>query len=80
MQSSGVGALGTPLANLDAELEQFATDARRAQKRAGKVSSGGAGRGFRHSSWVVRYGAIVRTSRCTFAVPFDHGRPRGRMQ
>jgi len=37
MQSSGVGALGTPLANLDAELEQFATDARRAQKRAGKV-------------------------------------------
>jgi hypothetical protein len=48
------------LANLDAELEQFAVDARCSPRAGWQGSSGGSGHGFRHSSWVVQNSVIVR--------------------
>jgi hypothetical protein len=79
MQSSGVGALGR-LSRTSMPSLSNSPQMQGAPRSALAEFLWRAGHGFRHSSWVVRYGAIVRTSRCTFAVPFDHGRPRGRMQ
>jgi hypothetical protein len=52
------------LADIHAELEQFAVDARRAPTTGWQSSSGRSGRGFRHSSWVVQYGVIAIASGC----------------
>jgi hypothetical protein len=63
------------LANLDAELEQFAVGAWRASRAGWRGSSGGSDHEFRYSSWAVPDGVIAHLMPHANELEFQGGAP-----